>query len=62
MGATLHSVGTVQRSGTTVRSRTEAFYGGLIHELPPPSIAASFIVRYPELHVMKRYLVNSPLL
>jgi hypothetical protein len=32
------------------------------HQAPPPSIAASFNILYPELHLMKRYSVNLPLL
>jgi hypothetical protein len=61
-GTTVHSIGTVQRSGTTVRSAPQAYQGGLHRQTPPPWVDASFNVRYLEFHIMKRYLVNSPLL
>jgi hypothetical protein len=35
---------------------------GLHHQPPPPSVTASYNTRYPELHIMKRYPVDSPLL
>jgi hypothetical protein len=57
-GATVHSVGMVQRSGATLHSAPQAHHGGLHHHAPPHSVAVSFNIRYPELHIMKRYPVN----
>jgi hypothetical protein len=62
MGAMVHSFSTVQRPCTTIGSASQKHHGCLHHQAPPLLVTASFNLRYPELHVTKRYPVNSPLL